>query len=66
MRILLVEDDPGLSLGVARGLEREGWQVDVLSDGEQAMSEGLVGQYDLGILLVKKPCIRYIFHMTTP
>ena len=50
MRILLVEDDPALSLGVARGLEREGWQVDVLGDGEQAMSEGVMGQYDLGIL----------------
>jgi two-component system, OmpR family, response regulator len=50
MRILLVEDDPALSLGVARGLEREGWQVDALSDGEQALSEGLVGRYDLAIL----------------
>jgi len=50
MRILLVEDDPALSLGVARGLEREGWQVDVLHDGEQAMTEGVMGQYDLGIL----------------
>lgn len=50
MRILLVEDDPALSLGVARGLEREGWQVDVLGDGEQALREGLVGRYDLCIL----------------
>ena len=50
MRILLVEDDPALSLGVARGLSREGWQVDTLGDGEQAMSEGLLGQYDLCIL----------------
>lgn len=50
MRILLVEDDPALSLGVARGLGREGWQVDTLVDGEQAMSEGLLGQYDLCIL----------------
>jgi DNA-binding response OmpR family regulator len=50
MRILLVEDDPALSLGVARGLGREGWQVDVLNDGEQAMTEGVMGQYDLGIL----------------
>lgn len=50
MRILLVEDDPALSLGVARGLGREGWQVDTLGDGEQAMSEGLLGKYDLCIL----------------
>lgn len=50
MRILLVEDDPALSLGVASGLGREGWQVDCLDDGEQALSEGLLGQYDLCIL----------------
>jgi len=50
MRILLVEDDPALSLGVARALEREGWGVDVLNDGEQAAAHGLVDQFDLAIL----------------
>lgn len=50
MRILLVEDDPALSLGVARALEREGWAVDVLHDGAQAMAEGLAAQFDLAVL----------------
>ena len=50
MRILLVEDDPALSLGVARALEREGWGVDVLQDGEQACQAGLVDQFDLAVL----------------
>jgi DNA-binding response OmpR family regulator len=50
MRVLLVEDDPALSLGVARALEREGWGVDVLVDGEQAMAGPLVGQFDLAVL----------------
>jgi DNA-binding response OmpR family regulator len=50
MRILLVEDDPALSLGTARGLEREGWGVDVLADGEQAVAPGLVEQFDLAVL----------------
>jgi len=45
--ILLVEDDPALSLGVARALEREGWGVDVLNDGEQAAAHGLIDQFDL-------------------
>ena len=31
-------------------LQREGWGVDLLADGEQAMSEGLVGEHDLAIL----------------
>jgi len=50
MRILLVEDDPALSLGVARALEREGWGVDVLSDGDQATAQGLIEQFDLAVL----------------
>lgn len=50
MRILVVEDDPALSLGVARALEREGWQVDVLADGVSASAEGLISQFDLAVL----------------
>jgi len=50
MRILLVEDDPALSLGVARAFEGEGWQVDVLDDGQCAMTEGLLHPYDLCVL----------------
>ena len=50
MRILLVEDDRALSLGIQHALEREGWRVDVLADGEQAMGEGVAGQHDLAVL----------------
>lgn len=50
MRILLVEDDPALALGVARALQREGWQVDTLGDGAAACAEGLIDQYDLALL----------------
>ena len=50
MRILLVEDDPALSLGVARALEREAWRVDLLVDGRQACAPGLIEQFDLAVL----------------
>jgi two-component system OmpR family response regulator len=50
MRILLVEDDSALCLGVSRAFEREGWRVDVLGDGQQAMAEGLAVAYDLAVL----------------
>ncbi len=50
MRILLVEDDGALSLGISRAFEREGWRVDVLGDGQQAMAEGLAAQYDVAVL----------------
>ncbi|MFY7866766.1 response regulator [Roseateles sp.] len=50
MRVLLVEDDAALSLGVTRALEREGWQVDSLADGRQALTPGLVNQFELAVL----------------
>jgi DNA-binding response OmpR family regulator len=50
MRVLLVEDDRALSLGIQHALEREGWQVDVLADGEQAAQMGLQGEHTLAVL----------------
>jgi DNA-binding response OmpR family regulator len=50
MRLLLVEDDQALSLGVRRALEREGWRVDVLPDGRAARAAGLGGEHDLAVL----------------
>ena len=50
MRVLLVEDDRALSLGIRHALESEGWSVDWLADGEQAVSVGLEGEHDLAIL----------------
>ena len=55
MRVLLVEDDRALSLGIQHALEREGWRVDVLSDGEQAEGVGLLGQHDMAVLDVGLP-----------
>lgn len=50
MRILLVEDDRALSLGVQHALEREGWRVDALADGEVAAAQGLMGHHDVAVL----------------
>lgn len=50
MRVLLVEDDRALSLGIQHALESEGWRVDVLADGEQAAQVGLQGEHGLAIL----------------
>jgi DNA-binding response OmpR family regulator len=36
MRVLVVEDDPALRLGISRMLQAEGWQVDIVTDGEYA------------------------------
>lgn len=50
MRVLLVEDDRALSLGLQHALESEGWRVDSLADGEQAAGVGLLGQHDMAVL----------------
>ncbi len=50
MRVLLVEDDRALSLGIQHALQAEGWRVDVLADGEQAVSVGLQGEHDMAVL----------------
>lgn len=50
MRVLLVEDDQALSLGVRSALEREGWRVDVLAEGRTALAAGLGGEHDLAVL----------------
>lgn len=50
MRILLVEDDPALSLGIARALRREGWRVDVAGDGGAVRHAPADFAYDLIVL----------------
>jgi DNA-binding response OmpR family regulator len=55
MRVLLVEDDRALSLGVQHALASEGWRVDALADGETALSVGTQGQHDLAVLDIGLP-----------
>jgi DNA-binding response OmpR family regulator len=50
MRVLLVEDDAALALGIQHALQREGWQVDLLSDGAAAAAPGLTEPFDLAVL----------------
>jgi two-component system OmpR family response regulator len=55
MRILIVEDDPGLSAGLGRILEGEGYAVDVVRSGEQALLAVKQESFDLVILDVGLP-----------
>ena len=43
----MVDDDPTISEVVARYLERDGYEVDVASDGEEALAKGRTGLPDL-------------------
>ena len=55
MRILLVEDDPGLAQGVAEYLRGQGFAVDVQGTGEGALVEAAVNSYDAIVLDLKLP-----------
>jgi two-component system OmpR family response regulator len=50
MRILLVEDEIKMARAIRRGLEQEGYAVDVVGDGEEALFRATESDYD-GIVL---------------
>lgn len=49
-KILLVEDDPRIASFIKRGLEAEGYTVDVCHDGSQGFERARSGAFDLLIL----------------
>ena len=55
MRVLVVEDDPALRLGISRTLLAEGWQVDEVADGEFALTATATERYDAAILALGLP-----------
>jgi len=55
MRILVAEDDERLGDVVARGLRKQSYAVDVVTDGAQALIEAAVVTYDAIVLDVMLP-----------
>src|SRR5215216_2938357 len=55
MRLLLVEDDEKLARGLARGLTREGYAVDVAHTGDDALRRAFERQYDAVVLDIMLP-----------
>ena len=55
MRILLVEDEIKMARAVRRGLEQEGYAVDAVADGEDALHRALYEDYDAIVLDVMLP-----------
>jgi len=50
LRLLVVDDDVKLSRAVGRGLRSEGYAVDLVGDGEAALAQAAIWEYD-GIVL---------------
>lgn len=55
MRILLVEDEPAAAQMLAKGLREQGYAIDVSTDGEMALYQASINDYDLVILDVMLP-----------
>ncbi|MCF8275315.1 MAG: response regulator transcription factor [Flavobacteriales bacterium] len=50
MRILIIEDEPGIANFLKQGLEEESYVVDVASEGREGLFKALSGEYDLMLL----------------
>ena len=55
MRILIVEDEPGTAEMLSKGLREQTYAVDVAADGEEAVYQAAVNDYDLILLDVMLP-----------
>jgi two-component system, OmpR family, response regulator len=55
MRLLIVEDDTKLVRALTRGLEREGYGIEAVSDGDRALELALEHDYDAIVLDVMLP-----------
>lgn len=55
MRVLLVDDEPGVRLLVGKHLARLGWRVDKVLDGEEALSASSNVTYDAVVLDHRMP-----------
>jgi DNA-binding response OmpR family regulator len=54
-RILVVEDEPGIALGLEDDLKLEGYEVEVIGDGAAASHRAREGAFDLILLDVMLP-----------
>ena len=57
MRLLLVEDEPQAALMLAKGLREQSYAVDVAADGEDAVYQAAISDYDAIILDVTLPLL---------
>jgi len=53
MRILVIEDEAKVASFIRRGLEAEGYRVDIAPDGEVGLTQAFDHEYDL-VLLVQQ------------
>jgi two-component system, OmpR family, copper resistance phosphate regulon response regulator CusR len=57
MKVLLVEDEPGVAGIIRKGLTEKGWSVTVAADGNHGLEMGLNESFDVMILDIMLPGI---------
>jgi two-component system OmpR family response regulator len=57
MRLLVVEDDAKLARALERGLQREGYAIDLADTGDDALAQATTNDYDAVVLDVMLPGI---------
>lgn len=55
MKLLLIEDEELLSAAIAKGLRKRGYAIDCAYDGEEALAQYSINNYDLLILDLNLP-----------
>jgi DNA-binding response OmpR family regulator len=55
MRVLVVEDEPGIAQFIRQGLSEAGYAVDVAHDGHEALDYAFVAAYDVLVLDILLP-----------
>jgi len=55
MRILVVEDEPGIAFALETDLQMEGYEVSVVADGAAAVERARAGNFDMILLDVMLP-----------
>ena len=57
MRLLIIEDEISILEALQKGLKKEGYAVDIVSDGNEAMEYLELNSYDLVVLDINLPGI---------
>src|SRR5215471_9142314 len=55
MRVLVVEDEPGIAQFIRQGLSEAGYAVDVARDGQEGLDYACVAEYDVVVLDILLP-----------
>ncbi|NMF65710.1 response regulator transcription factor [Brasilonema octagenarum] len=55
MRVLIVEDEPGIAQFISQGLKEAGYATDIATDGQEGLNYALAAEYDIIVLDIMLP-----------